>query len=81
MGEQHTFNRMKSDYFYPEIGDRRAPRDWQDDGARRVGDVAREKAREILSAHFPSHLPDDLDRALRKKFDIRLTRAQIGRAQ
>ncbi|KIC47172.1 methyltransferase [Ruegeria sp. ANG-S4] len=79
LGEQHTFHRMKSDYFYPEVGDRRAPREWQEDGARRVGDVAREHARDILKSHFPSHIPDALDRALRAKFDIRLSRAQTGR--
>ena len=79
LGETHTFNRMKSDYFYPEVGDRRSPRDWQDSGAQRVGDVARERAREILASHFPSHIPDDLDLGLREEFDIRLTRAQIGR--
>ncbi|NOD77869.1 MULTISPECIES: trimethylamine methyltransferase family protein [unclassified Ruegeria] len=80
LGEQHTFNRMKSDYFYPEIGDRRTPREWQEDGSQPVGDVAREKAREILSNHFPQHIPDDVDRALRTCFDIRLTRQQTGRS-
>ncbi|WP_171095103.1 MULTISPECIES: trimethylamine methyltransferase family protein [unclassified Ruegeria] len=80
LGEQHTFNRMKSDYFYPEIGDRRTPREWQEDGSQPVGDVAREKAREILSVHFPQHIPDDVDRALRTRFDIRLTRQQTGRS-
>ena len=81
LGEQHTFARMKSDYFYPEIGDRRAPRDWQDDGGQRIGDVARQKAREILRTSFPNHLSDDADRMLRERFDIRLTRAQTGRPQ
>lgn len=79
LGEQHTFNRMKSDYFYPEVGDRRSPREWQEDGGLRVGDVARQKAREILDHHYPTHLSDDLDRKLRARFDIRLTRAQMGR--
>ncbi|GAA6163095.1 trimethylamine methyltransferase family protein [Pelagimonas sp. KU-00592-HH] len=79
LGETHTFNRMKSDYFYPEVGDRRSPRDWQDSGGQRVGDVAREKAREILASHFPTHIPDALDLGVREAFDIRLTREQIGR--
>ncbi|NOD34491.1 MULTISPECIES: trimethylamine methyltransferase family protein [unclassified Ruegeria] len=79
LGEQHTFNRMKSDYFYPEIGDRRTPREWHEDGSRPVGDIARDKAREILSSQFPQHIPDDVDRALRARFDIRLTRKQTGR--
>ncbi len=80
LGETHTFDRMKSDYFYPHLGDRRAPRDWEADGARPVGAVARDKARELLDAHFPDHIPDDLDRALRAQFDIRLPRDRIGRA-
>lgn len=79
LGEQHTFARMKSDYFYPDIGDRRPPREWQEDGSKPVGDVARVKAREILDTHYPAHIPDAVDRALRSDFDIRLTRAQIGR--
>ncbi len=81
LGEQHTFSRMKSDYFYPEIGDRRSPRDWQDSGAQRIGDVARAKAREILETHYPAHIPDQVDRALRAAFDIRLTRTQTGRPE
>ncbi|MEX0349472.1 MAG: trimethylamine methyltransferase family protein [Paracoccaceae bacterium] len=79
LGEKHTFSRMKSDYFYPEIGDRRAPLDWQESGAQRIGDLARDKAREILSSHYPAHIPDDLDRALRADFDIRLARSKMGR--
>lgn len=79
LGETHTFSRMKSDYFYPEIGDRRAPRDWQDAGAQRIGDVARAKAHEILNSYFPDHIPDDVDRGVRDNFDIRLTRLQTGR--
>ena len=80
LGEQHTFSRMKSDYFYPEIGDRRPPREWQDDGAQRVGDVARQKAREILGSHFPTHIDMALDDALRQDFDIRLPRTQMRRS-
>ncbi len=80
LGEKHTFNRMKSDYYYPDIGDRRTPREWQEDGSHAIGDVAREKARDLLASHFPTHIPDDIDRALRAGFDIRLTRKQIGRS-
>ena len=79
LGETHTFDRMKSDYFYPHIGDRRTPREWEEDGARPVGDVARDKTREILAGHFPTHIDDATDRALRDAHDIRLSRAQIGR--
>ncbi|MBT3139783.1 methyltransferase [Phaeobacter gallaeciensis] len=80
LGEKHTFNRMKSDYYYPDIGDRRTPREWQEDGAQPIGDVAREKARDLLASHFPTHIPDAVDRSVRASFDIRLTREQIGRS-
>ena len=79
LSEMHTFNRMKSDYFYPAVGDRRTPLEWQEDGAHPVGELARQKSRDIMASHFPNHIPDDLDQALRARFDIRLTRAQIGR--
>ncbi len=80
LGEHHTFGRMKSDYFYPEIGDRRTPREWEEDGAKPIADVAREKAREILRSHFPKHISDTLDDKLRASFDIRLSRAGSGRS-
>jgi trimethylamine--corrinoid protein Co-methyltransferase len=80
LGETHTFSRMKSDYFYPHLGDRRSPTDWEENGARSVGDTARDRARELLSTHFPTHISDQMDRRLRDQFDIRLTREQIGRA-
>ncbi|MEX0310565.1 MAG: trimethylamine methyltransferase family protein, partial [Tateyamaria sp.] len=80
LGEPHTFGRMKSDYYYPHLGDRRTPTDWEADGSKPVGEVARERALELLAIHFPTHIPDNLDRALRDRFDIRLSRERIGRA-
>ena len=79
LGEVHTFDRMKSDYFYPHVGDRRTPVEWHEDGARTVGEVARDRARELLASHFPGHIPDETDRALRDRFDIRLSRTRVGR--
>ncbi|WP_170764578.1 trimethylamine methyltransferase family protein [Ruegeria lacuscaerulensis] len=80
LGETHTFSRMKSDYFYPHLGDRRAPAEWEADGAKPVGEVARAKTRELLAGHFPTHIDDVRDALLRDKFDIRLSRTQVGRA-
>jgi len=80
LGAMDTFNRMKSDYFYPHLGDRRTPKEWHDDGSKPVGELAREKARELLATHFPKHISDEQDRELRDHFDIRLSREQIGRS-
>ena len=80
LGAMDTFQRMKSDYFYPHLGDRRTPKEWHDDGSKPVGELAREKARELLANHFPKHISDEQDRRLRDYFDIRLSREQIGRS-
>lgn len=79
LGELHTFERMKSDYFYPHVGDRRTPDEWQEGGRRSVADVSRGRTRELLAGHFPQHIPDATDRALRDRFDIHLSRVRIGR--
>jgi len=81
LGEMNTYNRMKSDYFYPHLGDRRTPKQWHDDGSKPVGEQARRRARELLASHYPKHITDDQDRELRKQFDIRLSREQIGRSE
>jgi len=79
LGHRHTFTRMKSDYFYPHLGDRSAPRDWEAKGSKPIGEVAREKTRELLETHYPNHITDEKDALLRQKFNICLTRSQIGR--
>jgi trimethylamine--corrinoid protein Co-methyltransferase len=81
LGETHTFSRMKSDYFYPHLGDRRSPAEWEEDGARQVGETARARTCELLAKHYPGHISDGKDRTIRAMFDIRLTRRQIGRAE
>jgi len=80
LGEMNTYSRMKSDYFYPKLGDRRTPKEWHDDGSKPVGEQAREKARELLASHYPAHISDEQDRELRDHFDIRLSREQVGRS-
>ncbi|MEX0305606.1 MAG: trimethylamine methyltransferase family protein, partial [Leisingera sp.] len=80
LGHRHTFSRMKSDYFYPHFGDRQTPREWEEQGARPIGEVAKDKARELLADHFPKHIADNKDLELRERFNICLSRQQIGRA-
>ncbi len=79
LGEMNTYSHMKSDYFYPHLGDRRTPQEWHDDGSKPVGELARERARTLLAQHYPDHISDAVDRELREVFDIRLSREQVGR--
>ena len=74
LGRQETLARMQSDFVYPQIADRRTIAEWEASGAREIREVAVERTKEILNQHYPQHIPEDVDRALRKKFDIRLGR-------
>ncbi len=77
LGHDATLSRMETDYVYPEVGNRFTPAEWQELGAKSIRDVAREKTREILASHFPSHISDEIDARIRENFDIRLPREQM----
>ncbi|MGI9405275.1 MAG: trimethylamine methyltransferase family protein, partial [Hyphomicrobiaceae bacterium] len=79
LGHEQTLARMKSDYVYPHIADRRPPPDWESDGGKDMRARALEKTREVLNRHYPGHIPDDIDRSLRSQYDILLSRADVGR--
>ena len=79
LGHAQTLERMKADYVYPVVGDRRTPADWEADGATDIRTRARTLAKEILGTHYPAHLDDATDRTLRQRYDLLLSRADIGR--
>ncbi len=77
LGHAQTYNRMKTDYLYPDIADRRSISEWEDAGARDARDVARDKVRKILAENYPSHIPEQVDRQLRDSFNIILPRDRM----
>lgn len=72
LGEQQTLARMKTDYVYPRLGDRRGVAEWIDAGAHAIWDRAAGQVREILADGRPGHLPRDRETAIRAAFPIRL---------
>ena len=72
LGHAQTLERMQSDYFYPALGDRRTPQEWQDEGAPDLLEQARVRTEEILAGPPPSHIPAEIDREIRERFPIRL---------
>lgn len=77
MGEADTYARMKSDFLYPDIADRRTPKEWEDDGSLHTYEIARQRTREILTSHFPDHIDAETDKRLRNNFDIRLSKSSM----
>ncbi len=74
LGHPQTLERMKTDYLYPEVADRRPPFDWEQDGALDMRARARDSARERLANHFPAHVGAETDRWLRDRHEILLPR-------
>ncbi|WP_138933439.1 trimethylamine methyltransferase family protein [Roseovarius arcticus] len=77
LGHPQTFSRMKTDYLYPKIADRRSISAWEDAGARDARDVARDTVQQILAEHYPAHIPEAVDRQLRENFNIILPRDRM----
>ncbi|WP_282610646.1 trimethylamine methyltransferase family protein [Pelagibius sp. Alg239-R121] len=79
LGHPETLARMKADYVYPVVADRRSPTDWEEDGGLDMRTRARARARDILARHYPGHLAEETDRLLRDRYHLLLSRADIGR--
>jgi len=74
LGHPQTMKLMSSEYYYPEFADRDSIKDWEEKGRPDIREKARKKAREILSAHYPTYIDPAVDTAIRERFDIRLPR-------
>ncbi len=74
LGAEQTLQRMQKEYVYPSVGDRSSPNEWQDQGRPRVVERAKRKLDAILAGHYPSHIPEAVDRAIRERLPIRLPR-------
>lgn len=72
LGEAATLARMKTDYVYPSLGDRKSVADWLADGGHTIWERAQEKAREILAAPPPDHLTPEAEAEIRARFPIHL---------
>jgi trimethylamine--corrinoid protein Co-methyltransferase len=77
LGHAQTFARMKTDYVYPEIADRRSISEWQDAGGHDAREVARDRVRKILAEHYPRHIDDSVDATIRDNYNIILPRARM----
>jgi trimethylamine--corrinoid protein Co-methyltransferase len=74
LGHDQTMKLMKRDYVYPEVGDRLSPKDWAELGSTDIVQRAKEKVGEILSSHYPGHIPEHVDAQIRDQLTIRLPR-------
>ncbi|MEM7238912.1 MAG: trimethylamine methyltransferase family protein, partial [Pseudomonadota bacterium] len=70
LGQPDTYRRMSTDFLYPDLFDRRAFEEWEEDGAPDLRETARLRAREILAEPPPSHVPAGTRRDLIARFGL-----------
>ena len=78
LGADQTLAIMESEYLYPEVSDRRAPGDWEENGSPDIRERAESRVRQILSEHYPSYIDARADEEIRRRFPILLTREQMS---
>ena len=76
LGHPQTYCRMRSDFLYPDLADRRSIEEWESAGKSDIRDQAKEVAKTLLATHFPGVLDAAAEKALRQSFDIRLPRSR-----
>ena len=72
LGEAQTLARMRTEYVYPQLGDRRGVGEWIEAGRTSIWERARARVSEILATEAPDHLTQAADQAVRERFPIRL---------
>ena len=72
LGHATTLERMETEYLYPRVADRRSPDSWRDAGAPDIRETAGNRARDVLSRHYPPYIEPHVDQEVRARFPIRL---------
>ncbi|HEX9447268.1 MAG TPA: trimethylamine methyltransferase family protein, partial [Dongiaceae bacterium] len=78
LGSDQTLRLMQREYIYPEIGDRKSPNEWAEQGATSIVQRAVKKTATILKSHHPHPIPRAVDEAIRAKLPIRLPVEAMG---
>ena len=73
MTSTHTLDHMRKEYFMGKgITDKKSRDQWANDGAKDARARAREIAKAIIAGKEKSYIPQEIDRLIRKKFNILL---------
>jgi len=72
LGEQQTLQLMKSEYVYPDLGDRQSVDDWVEAGREEIWQRAQDRVHKILEQPLATHLAIEKERIIRDNFNILL---------
>jgi trimethylamine--corrinoid protein Co-methyltransferase len=74
LGHPETYARMRSDFYYPEIADRKSIEEWANSEQLDMGRKAESQALEILKDHWPNHLPAKIVDEFNNRFFLDIKR-------
>lgn len=74
LGTDATLGRMQKDHVYPALADRTSPKEWAEKDKPDLIAKATARKEQILSEASAARFPEDIDRALRDRFNIHLPR-------
>lgn len=74
LGSAQTLQLMQTEYLYPDVGDRKSPNEWAEQGSTNVIARAVRKVSEILASHYPDHISEAVDASIRARFPVKLPR-------
>jgi trimethylamine--corrinoid protein Co-methyltransferase len=60
LSDDHTLDHFRENW-QPDLTDRKTYEDWKDRGAKNMGQLAKEKIRQIIDTHQPEPLPPEVD--------------------
>lgn len=73
--QPHTIKYARSEeYFVPQVADREGRTRWENAGSLDGRERARQRAKEILTKPAQNLIPEDVDRGIRRRFEILLPR-------
>ncbi len=77
LGSDQTLSLMQTEYVYPALATRMSPKEWHEAGKPDIVEKATARKKEILSSYFPGHIPADVDKAIREKFNVLLPEESV----
>ena len=80
LGNEQTLRLMQTEYFYPAVGDRFSPKEWNEKGKPDMLQRAIAEKKKVLVDAFPAMCPRHIDDKLRARFGdlIQLPRSGMG---
>ena len=72
LSSMHTVKFMRQEYYRPSVADRRSREAWEAAGSPDGRERARNLVKRILETHRPAGIDPEIDRDIRKRFDILL---------